>query len=209
MLTKQFLSCFIDGVVRASLVIHNDCYSLNLPEILQVNIQMLVGVFSKGRKFWSNFVVQLLGLPSRLLTLSNERRGHIATAKFMKHRKTTCSGLSEGNACSVDANEMEVLSHSKGNPNVCIPSLCDQSAKLSHQNNDNIGVYRTLVQQCLQQYKCLSGCTAVSTEHLYSLTVGHVTCELQFSCQPLHGCMEAWGLLLTHTMLQTVLKRQK
>ena len=148
MLTKQFLSGFIDGVVRASLVIHNDCHSLNLPELLRVNIQMLVGVLSKGHKCWSNFVVQLPGLPSRLLTLSNERRGRIATVKCVKHRKTTCSGLSEGNAYSVDANEMEVLSHSKGNPNVCIRSLCDQSAKLSHQNNDNVGVYSPYKNTC-------------------------------------------------------------
>ena len=93
MLTEQFLSGFIDGVVRASLVKHNDCHSLNLPEILRVNIQMLVGVLSKGHGCWSNFVVQPPDLPSRMLTLSNERRGRIAIAKCVKPRKTTCSGL--------------------------------------------------------------------------------------------------------------------
>ena len=91
-LTEKFLSGFIDGVVRASLAIYNDCHSLNLPEILRVNIQMLVGVLSKRHRCWSNFVVQLPGLPSRMLTLSNERRGRIATAKCVKHSKTTCSG---------------------------------------------------------------------------------------------------------------------
>lgn len=43
MLTEQFLSRFIDGVVRARLVIHNDCHSLNLPEILRVNMQSWKG----------------------------------------------------------------------------------------------------------------------------------------------------------------------
>ena len=74
MLTEEFLSGFIDGVVRARLVIDNDCHSLNLTgKNPPSQHQMLGGVLSKVHKCWSNFVVQLPGLPSRMLTLSNER----------------------------------------------------------------------------------------------------------------------------------------
>lgn len=141
MLTEQFLPGFIDGVMRASLVVHNDCHSLYPLKMLWVNIQMLEGVLCKRSKCWSNFVVQLPSLSSRVFTLSNECRGSIAAAKCVKHRKTSCFGLSKGSAYSVDADESEVFFHSKGNPNVCIRSLCNQSAKLSHQDNKNVSVY--------------------------------------------------------------------
>ena len=148
MLTEQFLPGIVDGVVRASLLVHNDCHSLYPLKMLRVNIHMLEGVLSKRSKCWSNFVVQLPGLPSRVFTLSNECRSSIATAKCVKHRKTSCFGLSKGSAYSVDADESEVFSHSKGNTNVCIRSLCDQSAKLSHQDNNNVSVLEPDCRAC-------------------------------------------------------------
>ena len=76
--TEEFLSHLIDGAQRTGFVIHYDCQSPKLLELLTVNIQLLEEMLGQGDKYLCCISIGLLGPPSKLLNLATECRCCVA-----------------------------------------------------------------------------------------------------------------------------------